>query len=107
MLFATAAGLVDSPAGQDALGRLAAAIVSSAASIGPEVNTTVNYANRQKWVSQVCSTPEAPFYMARTMFLAVVMTAPVVTALDGNTAITDADLATVVASLVDTFAGRT
>ena len=106
MLFATAAGLKDSPSGQAALGRLAVAIVETAVAIGPEVNTTANYANRQKWVNQVCSSPDAPFVMARTMFLAVVTTAAISADLDTGQLPTDAQLTNAVASLVDTFAGR-
>lgn len=105
MLFATAAGLRDSAPGQAALGRLAVAIVQTAKTISPEPNTTANYTNRQKWVTQVCSSPDAPFLMARTMFLLVVLTPPVETDIDGNVNATDADLVTAVTALVNTVVG--
>jgi hypothetical protein len=106
MLFAVAAGFRDSDKGIAALGRLAVAIVETAVAIGAEASGTANYANRQKWVNQVFSSADAPFAMARTMFLAVVTTAPVVTELDAGMVPSDADLAAAVSALVNTFAGR-
>lgn len=106
MLFATAAGIRETPIGEAFMERLAVAIVVEAIVVGAEPSTTENYNNRQIWVNRVCQSSNSAFSMAQTMFLAVIMSGAVAAAIAAGQTPQDSDISAVVTSLVDMFAGR-